>query len=266
MSHTNSTTNYNLPQFLGTDKPAWLGDINPAMSAIDTAIKNASDSATTASTGTTANTTAIGTLANLTTTAKSDLVSAINEVDGDLGTLDTQVGLNTTAIGDLSTSVSGVQNNLNTFMQKFNLSTHTNGTGNFTGFTLAQNSDGSIFKFYGQCQFGGASSTTITGITAIAGLSGKYGYDTGCVLNTAPSEAYVISTAGLRMDNNTSDGKTFANQPITFSIAVGTNGHIYVYVRDSQSNISTTAGYYSRWNIWPCLYFNTSFGDTPTPE
>lgn len=45
MAHTNSTTNYNLPQFLPTDKPAWLVDVNPAYASIDTAIKNASDAA-----------------------------------------------------------------------------------------------------------------------------------------------------------------------------------------------------------------------------
>lgn len=50
MSHTNSTTNYSLPQFLSTDKPAWLTDVNGAMSAIDTAIKNAADAASTAGT------------------------------------------------------------------------------------------------------------------------------------------------------------------------------------------------------------------------
>ena len=38
MSHTNSTTNYNLPQFISTDKPAWLTDVNDAMTAIDTGI------------------------------------------------------------------------------------------------------------------------------------------------------------------------------------------------------------------------------------
>lgn len=43
MGHTNSTTNYSLPQFLSTDKPAWLTDINSAFSAIDTAVKNAKD-------------------------------------------------------------------------------------------------------------------------------------------------------------------------------------------------------------------------------
>ena len=48
MSHTNSTTNYALPQFITTDKPAWLTDINTAYSAIDTAMKNNADAATTA--------------------------------------------------------------------------------------------------------------------------------------------------------------------------------------------------------------------------
>lgn len=41
MSATNHTTNYELPIFVGTDKPAWLVDWNGAMTAIDTAIHTA---------------------------------------------------------------------------------------------------------------------------------------------------------------------------------------------------------------------------------
>lgn len=41
MAHTNSTTNYSLPQFIPTDKPAWLTDINGAFSDIDTAVHTA---------------------------------------------------------------------------------------------------------------------------------------------------------------------------------------------------------------------------------
>ena len=48
MSHTNSTTNYGLPQFLTGDKPAWLTDINNAFSDIDTAVNNAQTKADTA--------------------------------------------------------------------------------------------------------------------------------------------------------------------------------------------------------------------------
>ena len=39
MSHTNQTPNYHLPQFIGTDKPAWLVDFNQSMSEIDTQMK-----------------------------------------------------------------------------------------------------------------------------------------------------------------------------------------------------------------------------------
>lgn len=35
MSATNHTTNYNLPQFIDSDKPSWLSDVNGAMSTID---------------------------------------------------------------------------------------------------------------------------------------------------------------------------------------------------------------------------------------
>lgn len=48
MSHTNSTTNYALPQFLTTDKPAWLTDINKAFSDIDSAVYAAKSKADTA--------------------------------------------------------------------------------------------------------------------------------------------------------------------------------------------------------------------------
>lgn len=44
MSFTNKTPNYNLPQWLGTDKPSWLVDVNGAFSNIDTAVKAAADS------------------------------------------------------------------------------------------------------------------------------------------------------------------------------------------------------------------------------
>lgn len=50
MSHTNSTTNYSLPQFVTTDKPAWLTDVNNAYSAIDTGMHNAQTKANTADT------------------------------------------------------------------------------------------------------------------------------------------------------------------------------------------------------------------------
>ena len=109
MASTNKTPHYNLSQYIANDKPTYLGDYNTDMSRIDTAINNAQDSADTAATSATnaqtaaetAQTTAttavtnaaaaqtsadsantkIGTLANLNTTEKTNLVGAINEVN-----------------------------------------------------------------------------------------------------------------------------------------------------------------------------------------
>ena len=38
MAHTNSTANLHLPEFISTDKPAWLVDFNGAMETIDSSI------------------------------------------------------------------------------------------------------------------------------------------------------------------------------------------------------------------------------------
>ncbi len=43
MAHTNQTPNYELSQFLGTDKPAWLIDYNGDMEKIDLGLKAAKD-------------------------------------------------------------------------------------------------------------------------------------------------------------------------------------------------------------------------------
>ena len=48
MGATNHTSNYNLPQWIGTDKPTFLGDMNDAFLKIDTQMKANADSASSA--------------------------------------------------------------------------------------------------------------------------------------------------------------------------------------------------------------------------
>lgn len=146
MGHTNSTANLALPQFIGTDKPTWLSDVNGAFAAIDTyagnndaalaitdakadtaigdaasAVTTAGNAATTAgnaaTTATNANTIAgqaltvanginskVGVLTDLTTTDKSTVVNAINEVNGkdagDIAYDNTGSGLTATNVQD----------------------------------------------------------------------------------------------------------------------------------------------------------------------
>lgn len=68
MSFTNSTPNYGLPQYIGTDKPTYLGDMNTAYSTIDTRMKaNADAAAAATSTANTAAATATAASTNATT-------------------------------------------------------------------------------------------------------------------------------------------------------------------------------------------------------
>lgn len=79
MSSTNKTTYYELSQYIGTDKPTYLGDYNSDMLAIDTAIHGAAENASTAvTTANTANATA--------TTASSNASSALSTANSALNT------------------------------------------------------------------------------------------------------------------------------------------------------------------------------------
>ena len=111
-SSTNETTHYNLSQYIGTDKPTYLVDYNSDMNKIDTAIYGADSKAT-------QNTNNIGTMSNLNTTEKSNLVGAINEVNTQVETNTGNISTNTSNISTLGTN-QGVMTNLTT-TEKSNL-------------------------------------------------------------------------------------------------------------------------------------------------
>lgn len=51
MTATNKTANYELSQFVGTDRPTWLGDYNSDMSKIDKQLKQNADDIASATAG-----------------------------------------------------------------------------------------------------------------------------------------------------------------------------------------------------------------------
>ena len=156
MASTNKTTHYELSQYVGSDKPTYLTDYNNDMSAIDTGIYNAqtkadsafanagiadgkavqaqSDATTALNSAGSANTN-IGTMANLTTTEKSTLVGALNEVNYNVG-----------------------QFNLSVFESP---STTTASAGSIVSNTvsIAKNTSGSLAKIYGTIQVGSFTGT-----------------------------------------------------------------------------------------------------------
>ena len=122
MGATNSTTYYNLSQFIGTDKPAWLQDYNGDMLKIDTAINNAKVAADNAANAASAAqgdaTTALGDIASL-NTAVGTISNTLNTAVGNINTINSLIGNGTPtttdqtiigAINELNVTVSSARN------------------------------------------------------------------------------------------------------------------------------------------------------------
>ena len=243
MSSTNKTTNYELSQFIGSDKPAWLSDYNGDMGKIDTGIHNAQTTATGADGKADANTTKIGTLANLTTTAKTDLVSAVNEVNTSAGTAqETATQAGTLANGAKTTA--DALSRYFTITQNGKITpTVTGGTiGNINDVYYALNADGTFGKVYGRLRVN-ASATTVTVKFPISPLAN-------------PSSAYTIAGGSFFTATSGGTWNSIGGRDIT----VNTDHSISWTISNLSVGESIT--------IWlpPCCYFFTNFGDQPSPD
>lgn len=253
MASTNKTSHYELSQYVGSDKPTYLTDYNNDMSAIDTGIYNAQTKADSAfanagsadtkadtalaNAGTamtsagTANTN-IGTMANLTTTEKSSLVGAINEVNA-------QVGQNTTDIAKFNfTSFTTYE----VGSQTHPITREAGANGTLSGsLTLATNSDGSICKVYGSLELRNATS----GGWAIIQT------------DLRPETEFTVNQLGIRVlkSGEYDDVRDIWDARAIFK----TNGEIWVTVT-AQSSYP-----YMRTILHPCVIFVKDFGDIPTP-
>lgn len=273
MASTNKTTNYELSQYIGTDKPTYLTDYNQDMTKIDAGIHAAKSEADT-------NATSIGTLSSLTTDVKTSLVSALNEVDGhadtnagNIATNTSNIATNTTHIGTLANLTTSSKTDLvvaaneinakvgnlsnletstktstvaaiNEVLNLLNLSPASTPTLSVAGsgspslsetnIGLSKNSDNSIYKFYGYTiLFCNTFATDIVITISGTGLN--------------PSEAYTINGIACTYG---SEG-TFK----VLSGTVGTDGNITINI----PNTGNSTAY--RIYFPPCLYFNKNFGD-----
>lgn len=89
MSATNATTNYSLPVFLGSDKPAWLVDWNGAMAAIDAAIYAAKAEADTNSTAISGLQSTVSSQGSTISDQATAITGLRTDVDGNTGSINT---------------------------------------------------------------------------------------------------------------------------------------------------------------------------------
>ena len=240
MSHTNSTANYSLPQFVGSDKPAWLTDVNGAMTSIDTQMKANADSASTANASATTANSNIGTLANLNTTAKTNIVSAVNEVNTNLGAVS---GVASSASGTANTA----KNTADALEAYITLTDFNNISSSYTTSGLsvtsanvqcATNATGSVGKIYGSFEFQ---------VTSTSG--GSITFDTAM----RPSAPLTINGAMFVTRYDTNIGVRVFN----YSYTIAMDGKVTIALPASFYNLTGSV------NLMACLLFLKDFGDTP---
>lgn len=109
MAHTNSTQNYNLPQWIGSDKPTFLGDLNNAFTDIDAQMKvNADSNIENAD-----NITATNTLATTNRDNIAALTQRVADTEGDITEANSNISANANAIDSITQTLSS----LNTVIQ-----------------------------------------------------------------------------------------------------------------------------------------------------
>lgn len=250
MSATNTTTNYGLPIFIETDKPAWLVDFNGAMRSIDAQMKTNADAIATKSPILTFNDTADIDFTKSGDIITANLASAVSDkvgralvtpvaapandqivsinTSGQQTALEVGTGLKIESGAvkaiDLDLTLTGSSNSFalpaNVNLQSGNLN-------------YALNSDRTIGKIYGNFTLGGSGT-------------GLLQFDTGIIVD-APEEEYTISTTGIISSGSVSFiGNT--------SLNIKTNGHVYaIAYKPSSASIFVM--------FFPCIYFFRNFGD-----
>lgn len=295
MASTNKTTHYELSQYIGTDKPTYLVDYNGDMSKIDTGIYDADAKAS-------LNASSIGTLTNLTTTAKSDLVSAINEVDSDLSGIGDLTTLTTStksscvgAINEVDADI-GLLTNLTT-TAKTNLvsavnevdgvaSTNKNAIGTMSNLNTTDKTslvgainevDSDIKKFdFTTFTTYGTSDVTFTGNGTLASCSMTLAKNSDGSIVKLYGDVYVQgnTNSGNVILTNTglspSEEITVKNLGIT--IFFNSQGFLDIYGTSVTfktngdiyiSIVNTGANNSIRKTYFPCVIFLKQFGDTP---
>lgn len=245
MASTNKTTNYELSQYVGTDKPTYLGDYNSDMLKIDTAIHGVAENVGSETSRINIIENNVGSLSSLNTTDKTSIVNAINEVDDNSKTNKTNIGtLSNLTTTNKSTIVNAV-NEVDANIKKFNLDNITqysanairtsNATISNTTLTTAIDDSASIFKLYGYIWYSSSSvgNSTFTISTSLR-----------------PTSEYTIDCIGFGYSRDTA---LISNR---CTATVKTNGEIVI------NNYSYSVGNLGLF-IFPCLYFNNDFGDTP---
>ena len=213
MSFTNHTPNYNLPQYVGTDKPTFLGDFNNAMTAIDTALHN---NAQNAGEGLSELQQAQAALTETQETL-SEVQTEVANVSGIAATVNQNVQQALTAANDATTAANSATSQIQPAVTAANQASA-------DAQAAQQVANGNVATLNDLSErvtaLENAAVTEITGSIPSQGNASRYGW-----VVKAPS-GHKISSIEITPENGTSDTESyiyvFGNPPETVSVESGT--------------------------------------------
>lgn len=160
MAHTNSTTNYNLPQWVGSDKPTFLGDLNTAFSDIDAQMKTNADGIVAADDKAQNATT----LANDAQDDVDALTLRVTTAEGNISANSDRISVHDTDIENITTSIATINTALNNKQNTITGAASTVTTNNLTASrVLVSDSTGKITN----------SSISDTELSRLSGVTGN---------------------------------------------------------------------------------------------
>lgn len=267
MASTNKTTNYNLSQFIGSDKPTYLGDYNSDMLKIDAQMKTNADNVATAisgietatATANSANQTAQ--TANTTANSASTTASEANtNASNAQSTANSALATATTAQSTANTANTNAQNaqasadaiasklGLTSFETISQSNVTVSGSGSITDFNVytATNSDGSWGKLYGRIKINCNGST------------GKIIFPTQLRPKDSQGVATDLTIAGACIVAHGENGNVKNSQAMSYTIKA--NGNVEInYAWGFNTND------YNDISLIASLLFLTPFNDEPIP-
>ena len=175
MSSTNKTTNYKLSQYIGTDKPTYLGDYNGDMLKIDTQLKANADSASNSAS-------AAGAAQAVADKASKDVQSLNNSVTAnseDIASLKTKNAQQDVSIQNASNTATSANNKANQNAQNITdintrnqwiqgINIHNTGITNYSkgSWNCSYNKFSGLLNISGQLEL--SQGSTIAGTTRLA--------------------------------------------------------------------------------------------------
>lgn len=233
MASTNKTANFELSQYIGTDKPTYLGDYNSDMLKIDTAMATNKTNADNAVAVATASNQTAGNAQSTATQAQQ----TANEANSLAQTAKTSADNAQSSADEANEKIDNFNLTQFSTIASNQMSTDHGTVNSASKISIATNGDGTLCKIYGYVSVTNPNFNGSVNVTFNTSLR--------------PNKNMTINPAGIRVQYDS----TGINSVSVSYITIETTGKVTVtlYSSTTLTNVDVI--------LMPCLYWLKSFGD-----